>query len=235
MKNPSEHDAARRRAHELATRHLEAGDPTGWFEELYSGAGFDAGQIPWADGQPHPLLASWLEENGPLSGVCTLVVGCGLGDDAVAVAGAGASVTAFDLSHTAVEWCRRRFPDAPVRWQCADLLSPPSAWHRRFSLVVEIYTLQSFPPAMLEEAFRSVARFVAPGGRLLVICRGRDASEPVKGPPWPLERASIETVLRDGFTPGPFDDVDVEGIRHFRSVWTRSGDDTPRSARRARE
>jgi hypothetical protein len=41
---------------ELAHKHLEAGDPLGWFENLYSRAGEDSSIIPWADLKPNPNL-----------------------------------------------------------------------------------------------------------------------------------------------------------------------------------
>ena len=77
--------------------------------------------------EPHEELVRWLDAAGPLGGRRALVVGCGLGDDAVEVARRGAATTAFDLSPTAVAWCRRRFPDAPVTWTTADLLATPPA------------------------------------------------------------------------------------------------------------
>lgn len=41
-------------AREIARKHLEVGDPLGWFEDLYSQAGEDTSIIPWADMMPNP-------------------------------------------------------------------------------------------------------------------------------------------------------------------------------------
>ena len=51
-------------------------------------------------------------------------------------------MTAFDLSPTAIEWCRKRFPQSSVKWVVANLLESPAEWRQRFDLVVEINTLQ---------------------------------------------------------------------------------------------
>ena len=69
----------------------------GWFEAVYALAERDPAGVPWAHLAPHPLLAEWLCEHGPLTGLRALDVGCGLGDNALALAKAGARVTAFDL------------------------------------------------------------------------------------------------------------------------------------------
>ncbi|MCC5670705.1 class I SAM-dependent methyltransferase [Nostoc sp. CHAB 5784] len=42
------------------------------------------------------------------SGQKALVIGCGLGDDAEAIASLGFEVTAFDISPTAIAWCQER-------------------------------------------------------------------------------------------------------------------------------
>src|SRR5687767_2842505 len=99
-------------ARALAQQHLSKNDPLGWFEPLYAGANDDPGAVPWADMRPNPNLVDWLDAHSlPLSpGRAALVVGCGLGDDAEELARRGFRVTAFDISATAIGWCRRRFP-----------------------------------------------------------------------------------------------------------------------------
>jgi hypothetical protein len=82
-------DPKRRAARALARDALDRGRPLAWFEELYSGAaGTEA--IPWADLEPNPHLVSWLDAN-PTDGRGrrALKVGCGLGDDAEALAELG--------------------------------------------------------------------------------------------------------------------------------------------------
>ena len=37
----------------LAAEAIEAGDATGWFDEVYKAADSDASRIPWADEKPN--------------------------------------------------------------------------------------------------------------------------------------------------------------------------------------
>jgi hypothetical protein len=57
---PESHRAT---AREIARHYLEAGDPLGWFEELYTNARGEASIIPWADLKPNPSLIAWLDAN----------------------------------------------------------------------------------------------------------------------------------------------------------------------------
>jgi len=212
---------------EMALKHLAAGDATGWFEKLYAQSGGDATSIPWADLKPNPNLLAWLDRKQPkpMSGRA-LVVGCGLGDDAQELARRGLAVTAFDISATAIDWCRKRFPDSTVRYQQADLLSPPTDFRNAFDFVFESYTLQALPPDLLPRTIANVARFVAPRGRLLIVCRGREASDPLNGPPWPLTREDLRAFTREhGLTERSFEDYidEDEGppARRFRCVYER--------------
>jgi SAM-dependent methyltransferase len=174
---------SRERARELARRALARGDATGWFEELYAEAQSEA-DISWADLVPNPSLVEWLDTH-PVSGRA-LKVGAGLGDDAEELVRRGLTVTAFDVAPTAVEWARRRFPDSAVDYVVADVLAPPADWRGAFEFVLEAYTLQVLPPQSRPVAARAIAETLAPGGRLLVIARGRDAGEDEGAMPWPL-------------------------------------------------
>ena len=167
-------DARRATAREIAHNHLKVGDPLGWFEDLYSQAGKDTSIIPWADLTPNPNLIAWLERQGSAGSGLALKVGSGLGDDAEELAERGYETTAFDISPSAIARSRARFPDSSVSYVQADLFSAPTEWLGRFDFVLESYTLQVLPPELRGEAIRCIASFVAPGGTLLVIARGRE-------------------------------------------------------------
>ncbi|SDH47605.1 class I SAM-dependent methyltransferase [Nonomuraea jiangxiensis] len=73
-------------------------------------------------------------------------------------------MTARDPDADAVRLARERFPGSGVRYEAADLLSPPAAWRRAFDLVVEIMTVQALPEELHARATAAVSEFVRPGG-----------------------------------------------------------------------
>jgi 2-polyprenyl-3-methyl-5-hydroxy-6-metoxy-1,4-benzoquinol methylase len=196
------------------------------FDAIYRSAGRDAAKVPWAESRPKPLLSAWLEE-GAIEGAGrrAIVVGAGLGDDAEALAARGFAVTAFDIAPTAIAWARERFPDSPVRYLEADLFALPDTWQGAFDLVVEIYTLQSLPAAIRPEGMDRVAALVAPGGDLLVICRGRDPeAAPASEPPYPLTRAELRRFVSAGLEEREaLEQLDSEAppVRRFRLRYRR--------------
>lgn len=216
---------ARNRAREIARPYLDADDPLSWFEALYAASKGDASAIPWANLEPNPNLVAWLDRPPPLDpGLRALVIGCGLGDDAEELDRRGCRTTAFDISPTAIEWCRRRFPKSRVSYAVADLLDTPPSWKAGFDLVVESYTLQALPSGIRPRALAQTASLVAPGGRLLVITRGRDEGDPEGELPWPLTRRELDALLELGLAPVRFEDyVDPEDppVRRLRAEYRR--------------
>ena len=197
------------------------GDPTSWFEQLYADAAQGHAIVPWDRRAPHPLLVDWVERQPATSGL-TLVVGSGLGDDAAFLAAHGYRVIAFDISRSAIESARRRFPTSPVDFRIADLLNPPAEWRQHFDLVVETYTTQSLPVRLRPTVVLHVGRFVAPGGKLVVLAVARDVDQAVDGPPWPLSRADIESFAVEGLEVLSLDEIrDPPGTHHWRAVFSR--------------
>lgn len=148
-----------------------------------------------------------------------------MGDDAEALAALGYRVTAFDVSSSAIDWCRRRFGNSSVDYCVADLLKLPVAWRATFDFVLEIYTLQVLPLELRGAAAAEMARCVAPGGTLLLIARGREPREERGTMPWPLERDELAYFSQCGLEVTSFEDFfDDEDppVRRFRVEYRRA-------------
>ena len=217
---------SKRRIHELSATAYAQGDYTGWFETLYAEAQGNLDVIPWADRAVNPWLLDWIKTSQlNLDGLQTLVVGCGLGDDAEYLAGLGAKVTAFDLSQTAINWCHQRFPNSQVTYQSIDLFTAPAAWKWSFDLVIEIYTIQALPANIRPQAIECIGDFVAPHGNLLVVCRGRDLEAASENLPFPLTKDELARFTMTGLTQKSFEDfidrLESTPARRFRIVYER--------------
>jgi SAM-dependent methyltransferase len=217
--------ASRDEMRRVAAESLAQGDATGWFERFYQQVGGDWDRVPWADRRPNPYLVAWLRTFGaaPTRKRC-LVVGCGLGDDAEALASAGFEVTAFDIAPTAIEAAQRRFPRSGVDYMVADILHPPPAWTAAFDLVFEAYTLQGLPIALRREAMLSITTLLAPAGRVFVLCRARESDEPLGELPWPLSREELTAFEDAGLRATSVDDVlddETPPVRRFRAFFDR--------------
>ncbi|MEA2296294.1 MAG: hypothetical protein QOE86_3933 [Solirubrobacteraceae bacterium] len=170
----------------------------GFFEQFYAQAGDDYAAIPWARLEPRPQLVSWLDRHPPAPGTRALVVACGLGDDAEELARRGCAVDAFDVSPTAIDAARRRFPDSAVDYRVADLFALAGDWRGAFAIVVEVMTVQSLPIELHRQAVETITALVAPGGTLLVRAATRAEHEPAPHRPWPLRPSELAWFEADG-------------------------------------
>jgi hypothetical protein len=105
----------------------------------------------------------------------------------------------------------------------ANLLELPSELVGAFDLVFEAYTVQALPQSVREAAIGGVASLVAPGGRLLVVCSGRDPEDDPGRLPWPLTRDDLARFAGRGLVERRFEDVRDGGSRQFRVLYERPG------------
>lgn len=162
-----------------------------WFEPLYAQANGDTTQVPWSLPTAAPYLTHWLTKNKveeKLQGKArsAVVVGCGLGDDAEALAAAGFVVTAFDVSPSAIAWAQKRFPESLVNYTVADVFQLPSDWLAAFDLVFDFRTIQALPLSVRKTVIDQIAALAKPGGTVLVATYIRESEAIIEGPPWPL-------------------------------------------------
>jgi len=178
----------------LVDKHSGSDEPFAWFEELYASAKNDPTFIPWARLEATPHLQEWLKTHQPTKenkSLTAVVVGCGLGDDAELLQEAGFQVTAFDISPTAINWCRQRFPNSKVNYVCGDVFQLPIEWEKGFDFVWECRTIQALPLDVREDVIKGVVSLLKPTGTLLLFTHYHTGNEPPSGPPWALSEADL--------------------------------------------
>ena len=159
------------------------------FEKMYKQNENSHENIPWARQDVNPYLQTYLDETREFKGKA-LVIGCGLGDDAYALANAGYETIAIDISQTALEIAQKRFPDAKILFEKQDIFDMPSEYFEHFNFVFEAQTVQSLPRKFRTKMIQAIADTVAKNGELLVISHKKQNDN--DGPPWPLTQEEID-------------------------------------------
>ncbi|MGI8414851.1 MAG: class I SAM-dependent methyltransferase [Nakamurella sp.] len=200
------------RSAELARAAIQDGRPTSWFDELYSAGTRGEIGMPWDRPAPLPLVTGYFAAHPLEPGSRAIVIGCGLGVDAEYLAGlaakSGSSVTAFDISETAIEFVRTRYPSSTVDYREANLLELPAEWGGAFDLVLEVINVQALPLSLRPQAIAAVASLVAPNGRLVVVENVRADDAPLsERPPWPFSRDEIVSYGAGGLSELSIDKV----------------------------
>ncbi len=174
--------------------------PTDWFENLYAGSNTSGEGVPWANMDTHPVFKDWLSKNSISGkGKKALVVGCGLGDDAIALEKLGFKVTAFDVAESAIDLCKKRFPESAVQFVTADLLTGIPEWENEFDLVLEIFTIQALPPKYEVLVIGNLSKLIVPNGELIMVTEVQEAKRTFEvGPPWLLNHNYIELFEEKG-------------------------------------
>ncbi len=198
----------RERTQELAAEFLTRGDATGWFEALYREAAGDNERIPWADLEPNPFFVKFAKKTELKgNGRTALVVGCGLGDDALFLHELGFKVTAFDISETAIEWAKKLHEDTDIIFETADLFSPMRDWKSGFDFVLEVYTIQPLPISIRPRVIDAISGFAGPNGKIVVVTRGRENDEIPAELPWALSPDDLSRFEKNGLRKTHFEEM----------------------------
>ena len=112
-------------------RAVEDGEPTRWFEEIWSAGARDEIEVPWDRDSAYAPVLDFVDATGAGEGRRAVVVGAGLGADAELLAACGYSTVAFDIAPSAVELARRRHPDSAVSYRDRRSPRPARRAHRR--------------------------------------------------------------------------------------------------------
>jgi SAM-dependent methyltransferase len=177
-------------------------------------ASYREGPAPWDIGRPQPAIERLVAE-GRFSGA-VLDVGCGTGDNALAVATLGLPVLGVDVAGTAVDMARAKAEQRglAVEFAVADALALERLG-RRFETVLDSGLFHTFEGDERPLYAASLASVTEHGGTLYLLCFGDEGSGTG---PHPVGREE----LRAAFTAGTgWDVVEVEPDR----IHTRFSDD----------
>jgi SAM-dependent methyltransferase len=149
----------------------------------FDGAYWEAHWVDAAPGGGAPANPHLAELDGLAPGTA-LEAGCGEGGEAIELAARGWRVTAVDVSPEALARARRRPGADAVDWREADLGTWAPA--EPVDLVTTFYAHPAMPQL---DFYARIARWVAPGGTLLVVGHQHDHGHPEHA------SASAEAVL----------------------------------------
>ncbi|PLY07696.1 MAG: class I SAM-dependent methyltransferase [Arcobacter sp.] len=210
----------------MVKEYQEKDDPTGWFDNIYKNAKGNYKAVFWADLQASPYLVSWLKENKKIkekNNAC--VIGCGVGDDAEALSEFGFKVTAFDISASAIELCKNRYPNTKVNYLVADLFDYPKEWFEKFNVVYECNTIQVLPGDYRKKARKAMSNLIAKDGYILFSCRSRKEGEQEDDIPLPLSKSELDEFINiDGLKEISFlayDDTQEPSVPHFFAIYQK--------------
>ncbi|MGY6533409.1 methyltransferase domain-containing protein [Glycocaulis sp.] len=157
-------------------------------------ARFRADDAPWERQGLHPAFTHW-QALGLLTPEGRIYVpGCGRGEEPLALARAGLSVTAIDLSPTAIAWQKARFDEAGLtaRLEAGDALAyrPETP----FDLYWEQTFLCAIPPRLRETYEAGAYAQLRSGGVLLALFMQK---EEMGGPPYGCGLPAMRALFPD--------------------------------------
>lgn len=220
----AEHDPIKYK--KMVKDYQDRDEPTGWFDSIYKEAKGDYKAVFWADLEPSPYLIEWLKKEViQKKEKKAIVIGCGVGDDAEALSQFGFDVTAFDISPSAIELCKNRYPNSKVQYIVANLFEYPKRWFRSFDVVYECNTIQVLPGKYRVQARESISSLVGNHGYALISCRSRNSGEQEDDIPLPLDKKEIDAFVQEDLLQEvsflAYDDTQTPSVPHFFAVYRR--------------
>ncbi len=157
-------------------------------------------ETPWEKGRPHPALADYLAEHGPLAGEI-FVPGCGSGHDVRALSTPENHVVGIDLAPSAIAKAQTHPKVGNEEFQLADLFALPAKWIARFDIVFEHTCFCAIDPTRRGDYVSAIASVLKPGGQLIAIFfLNPDLDEGHEGPPFPSDVAELDRLFGACFT-----------------------------------
>ncbi len=211
----------------MVKSYQEKDDPLGWLDSIYKNAQGNYKAVFWADLEASPYLLKWLKNN-PIekNKAKAIVIGCGVGDDAEALSDFGYEVIGFDVSPSAIELCKNRYPNSNVTYLVTDLFDYPKNWIENFDLIYECNTIQVLPGKYRIKARKAISNLLAPLGYLLVSCRSREKGKQEDDIPLPLDKDEIDEFIKTDKLKEieflAYDDNQTPKIPHFFAVYKKS-------------
>jgi hypothetical protein len=163
---------------------------------------YRAGTAPWERHGLNPAFHAW-EADGTLKPCRILIPGAGRSAEPLVMARAGYEVTIVDLAESAIAVQRESFRQAglPGVFVQADLF----AWEPEapFQAVYDQTCLCALPPRTWPDYAARLRRWIAPGGRLLMLFMQRE--EKRGGPPYDCDLTYMRELFpaQDWIWPEP--------------------------------
>ncbi len=144
------------------------------WEEIYKN-----GVTPWDAGTPEPLVIRFIEEQNIQP--CSMIdLGCGAGNEAIALAKRGFRVTGVDISERAIIEAQKRAKDASV--SCLFLTGNilDMSMQQTYDFVLDRACFHFIDSEERPRYVETVKRFLRPGGLFILFTSSEH--DPAKGP-----------------------------------------------------
>ncbi|HEY0497427.1 MAG TPA: class I SAM-dependent methyltransferase [Kutzneria sp.] len=133
-----------------------------WWHKFYADR---SRPVPFFTPEPDENLVSYLDR-GLLKPGRALDVGCGAGRNALRLAEVGYTVTAVDLSATAIAWAEERAGDIGIDFRCGDVFAVDGT----YDLIYDSGCFHHLPPHRRISYLALLDRTLAPGGHFALTC-----------------------------------------------------------------